>query len=117
MDILTTPKPSELLEHVAHARSLGNNFIRFEIPPRRKYLERFARLWDGVVCRTVGRRMELVEMPNGESVMVLAGLYVELHITTVLEAARREKQREDAAFMQPLSINQIQVNRPVIRPR
>ena len=117
MDITRAPKPSELLDLVNEARSNGQSYVRFEIPPKRKYLERFARLWDGIVCRTVGRRMESVEMPNGESVMVLAGLYVELHCTTITEAARREKQRDNDTFMRPLSVNQIQVNRPVIRPR
>lgn len=115
--IATIPRPSELLEMVAKAKAEGRNHIRFLVPPKRKYLERFVRLWDGVTGRAVGREMEQIELPTGEAAMVLAALVVEMHVTSVLEAARREARREADLYARPLAVNQIQLNKPIIRAR
>jgi hypothetical protein len=111
------PKPSELLDQARRHKENGFRTLRFEVPPRQRLLERFPRIWDGVSVRTVGRRMESVTLVSGEVIMVTEALICEAHVTTIIEAARREAYREAFDAAQPLDVNQVKQRRVIVGPR
>jgi hypothetical protein len=94
------------------ARARGQRFIRLEVEPKRNFGERYVRLWNSALGKTIGRRTELDEQ-NGFQVPVVAMLIVEVGVADVLEAFRMHKERDaDFARCGPESIAANKFSRP-----
>jgi hypothetical protein len=95
-----------------HARAQGRQFVRLEVEPKRRFMQRFVRLWDGAIGKTVGRRV--IDEPGRDvSDPVVDMLIVEVGVTDVIEAFRRASvQDADRVRRGPESIAANKFSRP-----